>query len=268
MGGSKGVVVVQVAEGLRGEVTRSGGLLQVDAAELPPSLAGAPGAFSYRYAAVPFDLQLALEKVQPRILVDSLVEADLQPDRLTLDVLAIYTIQRAGVFRLEWDVPPGYEVRQVRGRAAAGRRGGPGRCPPSRQGEEPAGGQSRPQGDGPRRARTSGCTKTLREPDLLTPPEKTEKQCNCRWRCRRSCARPSSRRRAGSWSTPRRACRSIDPAKTEGLRTISFAEAVQGMQSTREPAGKPSRSRPVLAFAFDQGPADAGRSPPSAASRR
>jgi hypothetical protein len=256
LGRQQGLVVVQVAEGLRGEVTRSGGLLQVDAAELPPSLAGAPGAFCYRYAAVPFDLQLALEKVQPRILVDSLVEADLQPDRLTLDVLAIYTIQRAGVFRLEWDLPPGYEVRQVRGRAAAG--AAEAQVDTHQYDKE----KNRLVVNLARKAIDRvglhiRLHKTLREPDLITPPEKMEKAVQL------PVALPQVVRQTVEQASgrlmvyaPESLQVNFDPAKTEGLRTISFAEAVQGVQSMREPAGKPSDSRPVLAFAFDQGPAN------------
>ena len=61
-----------------------------------------------------------VEKVQPRITVDSLLEARLLPERLALDLTAVYTIEKAGVFRLELDVPAGYEIRQVRGVAVAG----------------------------------------------------------------------------------------------------------------------------------------------------
>ena len=120
VGRQQGVVVVQVAEGLRAEAGRTSGLLQVDAAELPDALKRGNWTFSYRYAAVPFDLRLSLEKVQPRIVADSLVEAQLEPKRISLDVLTVYTVERAGVFRLELDVPAGYEVRDVRGREAAG----------------------------------------------------------------------------------------------------------------------------------------------------
>ena len=141
MGRQQGVVVVQVAESLRAEAVRTSGLLQVDAGELPAALRRAKWAFAYRYATVPFELAFDVEKVQPRITVDSLVEARLLPERLTLDLTAVYTIEKAGVFRLEWDVPAGYDVRQVRG----GRRCGPrrrraGRCPPSRRREEDAAG--------------------------------------------------------------------------------------------------------------------------------
>ncbi len=75
--------------------------------------------FAYRYASVPFELELAVEEVSPRITVDSLVEARLEPEKLTLDLTAFYTIERAGVFKLELDVPEGFDVRSVTGRATA-----------------------------------------------------------------------------------------------------------------------------------------------------
>ena len=106
-------VVVQVAEGLRAETAARSGLLQVDSVELPPSLSRGKWDFAYRYAAVPFELKLSVEKVEPRVTVDSLTEIDLSPDRLTATLSAVYDVQRAGVFRFEWDVPEGYEIREV-----------------------------------------------------------------------------------------------------------------------------------------------------------
>jgi len=118
----QGVLVVQVAEGLRAAATPTVGLLQIDAAELPKSLAAAKWDFSYRYATGEYGLELQIEKVQPRILADALVEAYLEPERLSVDLAVVYTVQRAGVFQLELDVPAGFEVRQVHGRAIAGAR--------------------------------------------------------------------------------------------------------------------------------------------------
>ena len=120
VGRQQGFVVVQVTHSLRAEALKTSGLLQVDAGELPGALRGARWAFSYRYASVPYELTLDVEKVQPQITVDSLVEASLLPDRLTLDLTAIYTIEKAGVFRLELDVPAGYDVQWVRGANVAG----------------------------------------------------------------------------------------------------------------------------------------------------
>src|SRR5208337_4361164 len=59
---------------------------------------------------------LAVEEVAPRITVDSLVEARLEPEKLTLDLTAFYTIERAGVFKLDLDVPEGFDVRTVTGK--------------------------------------------------------------------------------------------------------------------------------------------------------
>jgi uncharacterized membrane protein YphA (DoxX/SURF4 family) len=69
---------------------------------------------------VPVELALEVEKVQPRITADSLVEVYLEPERLTMDLTAVFTVERSGVFRLELDKPAGYQVRQVRGRELPG----------------------------------------------------------------------------------------------------------------------------------------------------
>ena len=116
VGRQQGFVVAQVGSGLRAEAAKTSGLLQVDANELPPALRSAAWTFAYRYASVPFELELAVEEVSPRITVDSLVEARLEPEKLTLDLTAFYTIERAGVFKLELDVPEGFEVRSVTGK--------------------------------------------------------------------------------------------------------------------------------------------------------
>ncbi len=112
-----GVLVVRLGAGLRGEPTDRTGLLQVDKAELPGALARGSWNFAYRYASVPFELALDIDPVEPRIQVDQLVEAYLLPERLTLELSALYDIQRAGVFQLDLQVPSGFEVRSVKGRA-------------------------------------------------------------------------------------------------------------------------------------------------------
>ncbi len=113
----QGIVVVRLGEGLRAENVSRSGLLQLDAAELPSSLGASGWSFAYRYAALPFDLKLDVEKIEPRIVADQLVEAYLEPEKLTLDLLVLYDIQKAGVFQFRIDIPKGFEVRQVTGRA-------------------------------------------------------------------------------------------------------------------------------------------------------
>ena len=63
---------------------------------------------------------LSVEKLQPLIEVDELVEVYLEPNQITADLLAILNIQRAGIYQIELEVPEGYEIRTVQGRDAAG----------------------------------------------------------------------------------------------------------------------------------------------------
>ena len=163
VGRQQGSVVVQVAAGLRAEASRATGLLQVDAGELPESLRRQPWTFSYRYATLPYELVLGVEELQPRVTADSLVEARLEPERLTLDVTAVYNIERgrglqAGTRRAAGLRPaprprlrPGGQCRPAGGRRA-GRFLSPGGQEQGEKGHQgPPGGQPRPQGHGPRR---------------------------------------------------------------------------------------------------------------------
>ena len=52
--------------------------------------------------------------------MEELVEAYVEPNQITLNLLSILKIERAGVFQIELEIPEGYEVRTVQGRDAAG----------------------------------------------------------------------------------------------------------------------------------------------------
>jgi len=117
----KGIVVVRLSEGLRGQATERSGLLQLDAADIPRDVAQRGNwPFAYRYATLPAALSLSVAKVQPKVRVDQLSEAYLEPEKLTVDTLAVLNIERAGLFELTFDLPADLEVRRVEGRAAAG----------------------------------------------------------------------------------------------------------------------------------------------------
>jgi hypothetical protein len=302
VGRQQGLVVVQVGEGLRAEAGRSSGLAQVDRGELPPALSQPHWDFAYRYAAVPFELEFSVEKIQPRIVVESLVEAELRPDRLVESALVVYAVERAGVFRLDLDLPAGFEVRQVRGRDAAG--------------------AAAAQVDG---YYLEGARKThlvvnlarkalgrvglelelfkeLHEPALLAPTGKSAEiglgipqiapappagppaagAGNPAGRAAPPPATPKPPAAGGAAggaagagaaaSAPGGHPFSVDverysgrlmiyapeslrvnPSRTDGLRSISFQQALEGMESIR--AGQSADARPVLAFAFTQEPA-------------
>ncbi|NQT37138.1 MAG: hypothetical protein HQ581_06595, partial [Planctomycetes bacterium] len=105
VGRQQGNLVIDVDKELRPQADPRSGLLQIDAGELPPALAGRSWTYSYRCVTVPFEMDVTVEKIQPRILADSVLAVQLEPERLRASLVAVFTVERAGVFRLEADVP-------------------------------------------------------------------------------------------------------------------------------------------------------------------
>ena len=116
-GRQQGLLVVRLSPALRAEVSQRAGLLQLDKQELPGSFQKIPWDFAYRYATLPYQLAFRLEKIRPRIHVRQLIEVHLEPEQLTVNLMAVLDIQRAGVFQVELEIPAGFEIRQVRGQA-------------------------------------------------------------------------------------------------------------------------------------------------------
>ena len=201
---------------------------------------------------MPFDLQLAVEEVAPRITVDSLVEARLEPEKLTLDLTAFYTIERAGVFKLELDVPEGFELRSVTGRAPSL---GLGRARPSVdsfhvEGEK----KNHLVVNLARKAMGSvglhvQLQRDLHEANLLTPTGKPAEI---------DLPLPQPTKATIEHSSGRLVVHApeslqVNPAKAEGLRAVSFQEAMAGIVDV-PPASRHPMLRPVLAFMFTQEP--------------
>jgi hypothetical protein len=246
VGRQQGVLVVRVAPTLRAEPAAGrSGLSQLDAAELPPALAGSQWNFSYRYAAVPFALALTVEKLQPQIRTRELVEAYLEPERLTLDLFALYEIERAGVFQLELEIPQGFEVRTVRGHAAAGAQA------VSVDAHHVTDAANR------RALQVNLSRKALGKVGLFVELQKKLDDQNLR--------EPTEKASEITWQMPRVAAQgveqmtgrllvyapeslTIDPKKKDGVQVITFAEAVEGTASTRQ--NRFSGTREVLAYAY------------------
>ncbi len=237
----RGIVVVHVAKELRAEAISKTRLMQIDHAELPPALAGDPWTFSYRYVSVPFDLSLRVEKVQPRIAVDTLVEAYLEPRRLTLKVLAVYHVERTGVFKLELGVPDGFRVSSVLGRAAAGAQAADVDAYHVEDENRLVVNLARKAFG--RVALAVELRRNLLEPDLLEPtgqaaiiPLKVPKQ-----------PAMSVEQESGRLVVYASESLRVNPAEVEGLRSVSFEEALKGMGSQ---SPQPGRTRAVLAYVF------------------
>ena len=117
---NSGIVLVNLSSGLRAEPQQKTGLSQMDVAELPGPLQKQKWEFAYRYASLPFALTLNVQKIQPLINVDQLVEVSLAPEKLRVEVSAIYDIQRAGVFQLDLIIPKDFDIREIRPLARKG----------------------------------------------------------------------------------------------------------------------------------------------------
>ncbi len=111
---NSGIVMVSLSSGLRAEPEKKTGLLQMDHAELPRALKKQKWDFAYRYAALPIALALKVQKIEPLINVDQLVEVSLTPEKLKVEVSAVYDIKLAGVFELDLDIPQDFKIREIR----------------------------------------------------------------------------------------------------------------------------------------------------------
>ncbi len=240
----QGTLLIRLDGALRGEVTTRRGLLQIDTAELSGNAANSRWDFAYRYAALPFDLELKIEKVEPRITTTELVEVYLEPEQLTLDLFVKYQVERAGIFQLQLVVPTDYEIRQIRGHQASG-------AEPvvvdnyHRSEEDPT--QltvylsRRAFGD-------MGLLVELQRPlddeNLLTPTgNSTDYTINFPHVDISSVARTNGRLIVYAPESLR-----ITPLEIEGGRSLSFTEALDGIESVR--GSRFATTRPVHAFAF------------------
>ena len=263
VGRQQGVIVVRLGTALRGEATARTGLLQIDAADLPAPYAGQEWTYAYRYAALPFDLTIGVEKLLPQIEVEELVETYVEPSQITTNLLAILNIQRAGVFQVTLDVPEGYEIRAVQGREAAGAAAAhvdshrleevdvtPDPAKPAEKVKQKtklivnfarkALGKvglwielQRRQED------VNLLTPTGKDSDLKLPLPRVNPATVARTAGRMIVYAPESLR--------------LVPSETKGLRTISAAEALEGVESTR--AGRFPGLSQLAAFAYTQEPA-------------
>lgn len=259
VGRQQGFVVVQIASSLRAEVIDRQGLTQTDLTEMPTRLAKGDWTFAFRYAAIPYALTLRVEKVQPHIQVQTLIEAYLEPERVSVDLLAVYDIERAGVFELQLDIPAGYEVREVRGHAAqkSAQRAAPEAVQPAVVDAHYL------EVDEKTRLRVNLGRKALGKIGLLVQLEKLIDDPNLLSPTGKAAAIELALPRVASDSVERRSGRLVlygpeslrlTAQEHAGLRSISFQEAWSEVGSVRQ--GRFPGLRPVLAYAYAQEPVD------------
>jgi hypothetical protein len=249
VGRQQGILVVRLEEGLRAEAVRRAGLLQLDPSDLPESLRGGTWEFAYRYAAVPYDLGLRVETVSPRISVTELVEAELSAQRLVLQWQGLFSIQEAGTFQLRLDLPAGFEVRSIEGRALGASQAA---AVDSYHRQSPDGDtwlvnlSQRAFGDVGLFARLE---RALDDPNLLAP---TGSESTIPIPLPRATAVDVEFAQGSVVLSAPESLR-VTPERVEGLRSIALAEVYQKISSA-DPESRPLPR--VLAYSFAKGATD------------
>ena len=249
VGRQQGVVVAQLERGLQGEAVKRVGLLQLDEGDLPEGLRDKKWAFAYSYGAVPFELQLRVKKVLPRISVTELIDAELSSDKLLITWQGLFSIEDAGVFQLRVDIPDGFEVRSIHGKVIG------------KSQAVAVDSYHRVTDDSPtwlvnlskkafgKVGMTVQLRQQLEDENLLTPTGNAS-----------TIAIPLPRATAvdvefsqGSVVVVAPESLRVNPEKLEGLRSVSFPEAYKAIPAT--PVSS-KLANPVLAFSFATGAAD------------
>ncbi|MEM7167156.1 MAG: hypothetical protein AAF581_16965 [Planctomycetota bacterium] len=107
-----GWVTLGYGNGLQVRITETTGLSQLDPDEVPEALRE-PGYLGFVYLAHPLAISLQIEKITPEVRAEvvSVLSVGDEEDRWVgwID----YQIRRAGLFRLSFEIPSGWEVEEV-----------------------------------------------------------------------------------------------------------------------------------------------------------
>ncbi|MDR2172150.1 MAG: hypothetical protein LBP59_18550 [Planctomycetaceae bacterium] len=103
-GRQQGIVAVRATNELNCETINTTGLLRMDFSELPENLKRTKWNSAYRISSSSYNLEVAVNKVKPRINVTSQAVVKLNND-LVLENLFIFNIEQAGLFQIKLHVP-------------------------------------------------------------------------------------------------------------------------------------------------------------------
>ena len=111
----RGFLRVQAADGVKIEPRKTTGLVQIDLHDLPKELQGAtPGrAFGFRYPTRPGETVFDVQALEPRVSATHGNRIGVRPESLDVRCVADITVERAGIFALEFDVPADLDISDV-----------------------------------------------------------------------------------------------------------------------------------------------------------
>ena len=92
---------------------RSRRVHRVDIASLHVSIRNADVLAGFEYVRQPFELDLELRRLEPRIEVEPRYTLLVESDRATLDATLEYSIERGGLLETELSIPPGWQLDEI-----------------------------------------------------------------------------------------------------------------------------------------------------------
>jgi hypothetical protein len=108
-----GFLRIQTAEGVG---VRPGGLenvFQVDLNTLPEKIRGGERALGFRFPAMPYAVGLRAERIAPLVSLLSRVRVQVERRTMKLDTALQFNVERAGLFDLRIEVPPGITLTDI-----------------------------------------------------------------------------------------------------------------------------------------------------------
>ncbi|MDR2345880.1 MAG: DUF3060 domain-containing protein [Planctomycetaceae bacterium] len=105
-GRQQGIITVSTSSELSCEIVNTTGLLRMDLSELPKNLQSNKKLDAiYRITSPAYNFEVAINKVKPRITVDSQAIISLEHNNIAIDNLLIFNIEQAGLFQIKLHVP-------------------------------------------------------------------------------------------------------------------------------------------------------------------
>jgi len=114
----KGYIAVQGKKDLRLEPVSLENVSQIDLQDLPAgekSIAGEPLSLAFKYLKRPFQLNLKVDNVLPKVFAEINSVARISKDAIRMDTVINYTIRDAGVFALKLKLDEGLRIINVDG---------------------------------------------------------------------------------------------------------------------------------------------------------
>jgi len=111
-----GVIAVHHAAEITLPIETQTGLVRIESSEIPENLRRDGGMF-FKFYTRDFDFRVQAKPVQPRVVVEQLSQFEFRDDEVHLTADLAYTIERAGLFELRYELPDGFKVDAVYSKA-------------------------------------------------------------------------------------------------------------------------------------------------------